>query len=242
VLVLGAILAPRQRRVTAVLRVMGLRAERQYQNYPRVLNRARWSSLQVSRILLGLLVVAFVPSNAPIIVAADETLERRRGKRIAATGHFRDAVLSSESPSVASEGLRWVSLLLLVKIAWSSRMWALPFLTLLAPHQKTNRALGKRHKTSIDWVGQMIAQVRRWLPQRNAVNFTRRLEHNIDLYEAGEISFAELDASMQGWINHVRYADTWGLRGHIFDSHPIKLHPEPETPRPPKRVYRRKKR
>jgi hypothetical protein len=52
------------------------------------------------------------------------------------------------------------------------------------------------------------------------------LEHNIDLYQAGKITFAELDASVQGWINHVRYADTWGLRGHIFDRHPISLSPD----------------
>lgn len=172
VLVVGAMLAPRQRTVTAVLRVMGLSGERQYQNYHRVLNRARWSSLQVSRILLGLLVNTFVSADAPIIVAADETLERRRGKRIGAKGHFRDAVLSSETYSVASEGLRWVSMMLLVNVPWSKRVWALPFLTVLAPHEKTNRAHGKRHKTSIDWVGQMVAQVRRWLPQRRLILIT----------------------------------------------------------------------
>ena len=55
----------------------------------------------------------------------------------------------------------------------------------------------------------------------NAVNFTRRLARNLDWYRAGQISFAELDASVQGWINHVRYADTWGLREHVFATHPI---------------------
>lgn len=96
-------------------------------------------------------------------------------------------------------------------------------------------------KDGIPWLGFVVYPTHRKLKKRNVVNFTRRLEHNIDLYEAGEISFAELDASVQGWINHVRYADTWGLRGHIFDSHPIRLRPEPEPPRPPKRIYRRKK-
>lgn len=96
-------------------------------------------------------------------------------------------------------------------------------------------------KDGIPWLGFVVYPTHRRLKRRNAVNFTRRLEHNIDLYEADKITFAELDASVQGWINHVRYADTWGLRGHIFDTHPIKLHPEPEPPRPPKRVYRRRK-
>jgi len=104
-----------------------------------------------------------------------------------------------------------------------------------------NEAQVARTQDGIPWLGFVVYPTHRKLKKRNAVNFTRRLEHNIDLYEAGEISFAELDASVRGWINHVRYADTWGLRGHIFDNHPIKLRPEPETPRPPKRVYRRRK-
>lgn len=172
VLVLGAILAPQQRTVTAILRIMGLSGERQFQNYHRVLSRARWSGLRLSRIMLGLLVAALVPPDAPIIVAADETLERRRGKQIAAKGHFRDAIRSSEKKHVASEGLRWVSMMLLVPVPWSRRVWALPFLTVLAPHEKTHAALGQRHKTSIDWVQQLTSQVRRWLPTRRLILLT----------------------------------------------------------------------
>src|SRR3712207_8642656 len=54
VLVVGAILAPGTRTVTAALRVMGLSQERQFQNYHRVLNRATWASRALSRILLRL--------------------------------------------------------------------------------------------------------------------------------------------------------------------------------------------
>lgn len=169
VLVVGAILAPGKRTVTSVLRVMGMRDERQFQRYHRVLNRAVWSSLQVSQMLLGLLVVAFVPPGAPVIVAADETLERRQGDKIKAKSVFRDAARSSKKHKVTSYGLRWVSMALLVSVPWSQRVWALPFLTVLAPSEKTNLANGKRHKTSIDWVGQMIGQVRRWLPERQVV-------------------------------------------------------------------------
>lgn len=172
VLVIGAIMAPHKRTVSSVLRIMGLSGERQFQNYHRVLNRVHWSGLKASRILLGLLVSAFVAVGAPIIIAVDETLERRRGQHIGAKGHFRDPVLSSEKQSIASEGLRWVSMMLLVNVPWSKRVWALPFLSLLAPHEKTNQALGKRHKTSIDWVQQMTSQVRRWVPNRSIVLLT----------------------------------------------------------------------
>ena len=88
--------------------------------------------------------------------------------------------------------------------------------------------------TGIPWLGWVVYPTHRKLKRRNAVNFTRRLEHNIDRYEAGEITFAELDASVQGWINHVRYGDTWGLRGHLFDHHPIRWRPEPPPSQPPR--------
>jgi RNA-directed DNA polymerase len=55
------------------------------------------------------------------------------------------------------------------------------------------------------WLGFVVYPAK----QRNFVNFTRRLERKLDLYEAEQISFAELDARVQGWINYMRYADTW---------------------------------
>jgi hypothetical protein len=59
------------------------------------------------------------------------------------------------------------------------------------------------------------------LKNRNTVDFTRRFARNIKRYCARDISFVELTASVQGWVNHVRYADTWGLREHVFTTHPI---------------------
>lgn len=73
----------------------------------------------------------------------------------------------------------------------------------------------------IPWLGFVVYPTHRLLKRRNAVSFTRRLAANLDLYQAGRISFAELDASVQGWINHVRYGDTWGLREHVFGAHAI---------------------
>ena len=169
VLVVGAILAPGKRTVSSVLTVVGLSLEKQYQRYHRVLNRAQWSGLSVSKILLGLLVTAFVATGGTIVLGADETLERRKGKHIKAKGVFRDAVRSSRKYTVKAFGLRWVSMMLLVNVPWSSRVWALPFLTVLAPSKKTNLANGKRHKTSIDWVIQMLCQARRWLRRRKVV-------------------------------------------------------------------------
>jgi hypothetical protein len=123
----------------------------------------------VSQILLGLLVATFASAGVPLVLGADETLERRRGTKIKAKGIFRDAVRSSQKHTNYSSGLRWVSMMVLVSVPWSDRVWALPFLTVLAPSPKTNAANGRRHKTSIDWVGQMTAAVRRWQPQQTLV-------------------------------------------------------------------------
>lgn len=169
ILLVGAILAPGKRTVTAALRVMGLQGERQFQNYHRVLNRASWSSRKVSRILLRLLLRAFVPADAPVVVGLDEHIERRRGAKIAAKGIYRDAVRSSKSFFVKTSGLRWVSMMLLTSIPWAQCVWALPFLTVLAPSERYHRARGKPHKQLIDWARQMITQLRRWLPDRQLV-------------------------------------------------------------------------
>src|SRR5215211_4786565 len=62
---------------------------------------ARWSSLQASRILLGLLLEAFV-GGGPLILGIDETLERRYGRKFAARGLYRDPVLSTHEQFVKS--------------------------------------------------------------------------------------------------------------------------------------------
>jgi len=165
VLLAGAILTPAQRTVTAALRVVGLGDSPHFQRYHRVLNRASWSSLTVSRVLLRLLVAAFVP-DGPLVVGVDETLERRMGAQITAKGVYRDAVRSSHSHFVKATGLRWVALMLLTPIPWAKRVWALPFLTALAPSERANAAAGKRHKAVTDWAWQLLLVVRRWWPER----------------------------------------------------------------------------
>ena len=146
VLVAGTILAPGRRTVSSALRAMGLDQEKRFHRYHRVLSRASWSSREASRVLLGLLVEAFVPEGDPLVVGIDETLERRYGKKIAARGVYRDPVRSTHENFVKSSGLRWVCVMLLVEVPWASRVWALPFLSALAPSERYAAKRGKRHK------------------------------------------------------------------------------------------------
>jgi DDE superfamily endonuclease len=166
-LLLGAILTPGARTVAAALRRMGLSGERHFTNDHRVLNRATWSALQASRILLGLLATRLVPPGAPIVLGADETVERRGGRQIAAKGCDRDAVRSTQKHVIRCFGLTWVVMMLLVPVPWARRVWALPFLTALC--RPAEQVKTRRHKTSVDWVRQMRQQVRRWLPGRPLV-------------------------------------------------------------------------
>src|SRR3712207_1460177 len=97
-LVAGTILAPGKRTVASALRAVGLEEERQFCRYHRVLNRAAWSGREAARVLLGLLVEALAP-DGPLVLGVDETLERRRGKKIAAKGRSEERRVGKECRS-----------------------------------------------------------------------------------------------------------------------------------------------
>jgi hypothetical protein len=97
-------------------------------------------------------------------------------------------------------------MMLLVNIPWSSRVWALPFLTVLAPSKKVNIANGKHHKTSIDWVMQMICQARRWLPRRKVV-----------LVVDGGLIALKLGHKCQNFIDTVTLVARFRLDAQLYD-------------------------
>ena len=77
----------------------------------------------------------------------------------------------------------------------------------------------------IPWLGFVVYPDHRRVKARKVVGATRRLLERHAAWCQGEISFAEFDASVQGWINHVRYADTWGLRQHVLARLPLEGRP-----------------
>jgi len=147
VLLTGAVLAPGQRTVTAILRIMGRSAAPDFQTSHRVLNRAVWSPLTASRLLLRLLVAVFIPRGV-VIFGLDDTIERRRGEQITAKGIYRDLVRSSRAHVVKASGLRWLACMVLAPLAWADRVWALPFLTVLCP-SGVRLALDSREDVSL---------------------------------------------------------------------------------------------
>jgi hypothetical protein len=168
VLLTGAILAPGKRTVTALLQIMGRSAASNFQTYHRVLNRAVWSPLTASRLLLRLLVAVFSPSEV-MVFGLDDTIERRRGEQITAKGIYRDPVRSSHTHFVKVSGLRWLACMMLTPLAWANRVWALPFLTVLCPSERFYEQRGRCHQPLTARAWQIIRLVARWLPGREIV-------------------------------------------------------------------------
>lgn len=79
-----------------------------------------------------------------------------------------------------------------------------------------NQAQVSQTKEGISWLGWRVYPTHKRLKRRNVVAFRRRFKRNLALYAQGEITFAELDASVQGWINHAEFGDTWQLRENVL--------------------------
>ena len=162
----GALLCLNRRTVCSALRAVDGASDTGFSRFHRFLSRGAWSGLQGSRILLGLLVTAFVPDGQPVVVGVDAFIERRRGGKIRDKGIYRDPVRSSRGFFVRVEGLRWLSFQVLARPGFAKRTWGLPFLTVLCPSERANAKRKRRHQTLPEkaiWGMRLMA---RWLPGR----------------------------------------------------------------------------
>jgi RNA-directed DNA polymerase len=96
----------------------------------------------------------------------------------------------------------------------------------LTLHEK--RAQPRPGEEGFPFLGFVVYPSHRRLKRRKGVAFERKLRRLMAAYGRGEIAFDRVDASVQGWINHVRYGDTWGLRRALFAANPIPREPEVE--------------
>jgi hypothetical protein len=161
-LLLGAILCRGDRTVSRILRTTGLSQNKGFSKYHRILNSLDWSPKRGSEILLKMLLK--IVGKERLVILIDETLERRKGKKIRAKGYYRDAVRSSRSQVVNTMGLKWLVMALSFRFNFAKRAFALPFFTVLEPSEKSNKKQGKPHKTTLDWSIQMVMQLVRWAP------------------------------------------------------------------------------
>lgn len=90
-------------------------------------------------------------------------------------------------------------------------------------HERSAQVAQTAH--GVPWLGFIVFPHHRRVKARKVVHATHRLGERYAAWEKGDISFAEFDASVQGWINHVRYADSWGLRRHVLQDFDLAARP-----------------
>ena len=165
----GGLLCLNRRTVCAALRVVDGTADKGFSRFHRFLSRGAWSGLQGSRLLLGLLLKAFVPDDQPVVIGVDDTIERRRGGKICDKGIYRDPVRSSRGFFVKVEGLRWLSFQLLARPGFARRTWGLPFLTVLCRSQRADAKRQRPHRTVPEKAAWGMRLIARWFPHRRLV-------------------------------------------------------------------------
>src|SRR5918911_1323316 len=207
ILLYGAILEPGRRTVAATLRAVGLRDERHFTSYHRVFNRAVWSPLRLSRLLLELIVAMLLPPHAPVILLVDSTLVRRTGRRIVWRGRFHDAVRSQPGHVATSEGIHWLCLAVLVPVPWSRRPWALPFLSIPTLTPATSTKLGRRPRTTPESADVLVRLVRRWQPEREIV-------------VVGDSAFAVVELGQTCRVRGMRLISRLVLNAQLYDPVP----------------------
>jgi len=183
-LLTGAIICPGSRTVCNLLRSVGLRWEKNFPKYHRVLSQDKWSAKKLSGVLLRLIVNNFIPKGECIVFGLDDTIERRWGSKINKRGIYRDPVRSTKSHFVKCSGLRWLSLMVLARLPWLERgaYWALPVLTVLCPSERFYTDRNRAVKKLTDWAEQVIS----WLGRKCA-------ELQRPVYLTGDGSFATFE-------------------------------------------------
>jgi hypothetical protein len=162
----GTILTSGRRTITAALRAMGLSDEENFSKYHHVFNRASWSPWVLSKLLLTLLINSCLRPGMALVLLIDDTLERRRGRKIKHKGWFRDPIRSTAKHVSTSLGIRWLCVAMAITMPWSKRTWALPFILVPTLSPSVSQKLGKKHRTLLDWAEYLVVKIRRWQPDR----------------------------------------------------------------------------
>jgi DDE superfamily endonuclease/Archaeal putative transposase ISC1217 len=163
-LALAAILTTGAHTIANLLRYLGRFAPGHPSSYHAFFSRDRWSTWAPARRLAALVLDRFAPEGI-VELAADDTVTEHPGDEVYGKACHRDPVRSSHSFTAFRWGHKWVALVVLVKVPWATRRWALPLLVALyrPPGQ------GRRHKTPAQRARQLLRVLLRWFPERRFV-------------------------------------------------------------------------
>jgi hypothetical protein len=164
-LMLAAILVTGDRTVANLLRLISFVERLNPSTYHRLLSHRRWNASRLARIVIGFLLDRYAPRGV-VRLCGDETIDGHRGKKVYGKARHRDVVRSSHSHTVFRYGHKWIVLAILVELPCCNRPFALPILVALYRDKATNAREGRRHKTPVELMCGLLAQLMRWFPER----------------------------------------------------------------------------
>ena len=123
----GFFAQPGKRTVCGMLSGAGLSRLWSHDRAHRFFARARWDPDELGLAVARLVVALLVPAGEPVVVAIDDTLFRRRGKKVWAASWFHDG--SAPGPAKTGYGNNWVIAAIVVKLPAVRRPVARPWAT-----------------------------------------------------------------------------------------------------------------
>jgi hypothetical protein len=125
----GFLAQPGKRTVCGMLTGAGLSRLWPHDRAHRFFSRARWNPDDLGLCAGRLVISLLVPDGGPVEVLIDDTLFRRRGKRVWAASWFHDG--SAAGPAKTGYGNNWVVLAVRVRLPMISRPVAVPVMAKL---------------------------------------------------------------------------------------------------------------
>jgi hypothetical protein len=157
----GWALSCRHRFITECIFTAGQVGIGHWSRYHRFFSHYAWSLDDLCQVLARVLIERFA-ADGPILLAADDTLCRKRGLGLFGAGMHHDPLFSSKALKIVSWGHDWVVVALLLRLPrWApTKVFALPLLFRLYVNRQ-GLAKGKKGKKTTSATGSRAARKKR---------------------------------------------------------------------------------
>lgn len=161
----GLIARPQRRTVTGMLIGVGLSRAWHHSRAHRFFSRAVWSLDLVSMVLVALVVRTLIPAGGPLLIAVDDTVFTRSGRKVAAAGWHHDATAmpSKGAGHRVRWGHCWVVAGIVVNLPLLDRPVCLPVAFALWAHVPGSRQ-AEQSKQAL--AGRLVTMIAGVLPGR----------------------------------------------------------------------------
>jgi hypothetical protein len=122
----GMITQPGRRTITGMLTGAGLAGVWHHSRAYWFFGHARWCVTQLSTALSRLVVSRLLPAGAPVLIAVDDTLFHRSGRKVHATAWHHDGAAAGPRRNKVAWGNNWVIAAIVVALPFHDRPVSLP--------------------------------------------------------------------------------------------------------------------